>query len=299
VNPVRIEASTVELGGGMRVHRALPTARRRMIGAWCFLDHFGPADVSGSGMRIGPHPHIGLQTVTWLLSGELLHRDSLGTVQPIEPGAVNLMTAGRGISHSEESPQPRSPQIHGVQFWIALPDSARQMAPAFEHHPQVPQLRVSGLQLRVIAGELLGERSPATVHTPLVGASIEAASGTTATLPLKPEFEHGVIVTRGEAQVAGIPLSPGALVYLPAGRSDATVVTGADDAGLVLVGGEPFPEQILMWWNFVARTKDELTRASRDWNSSKDYLGEVRGTDIARLVAPLPPWAEGTPEPVM
>ena len=279
----------------MRVRRALPTARRRMIGAWCFLDHFGPADVSGSGMRIGPHPHIGLQTVTWLLSGELLHRDSLGTVQPIRPGAVNLMTAGRGISHSEESPQPRSPQIHGVQFWIALPDSARQMAPAFEHHPKMPQLRVGGLQVHLIAGELLGKRSPATVHTPLVGAGIEASAGTTATLPLDPAFEYGVIVTRGKAQVAGVALSPGALAYLPAGHSEATVVTGAGDAGLVLVGGEPFPEQTLMWWNFVGRSKEELARASRDWNAGVSYLGEVTGTDMPRLVAPLPPWAQEAP----
>lgn len=288
---MRIDASTAELGGGLRVRRALPTAHRRMIGAWCFLDHFGPADVSGSGMRIGAHPHIGLQTVTWLLSGELLHRDSLGTVQPIEPGAVNLMTAGRGISHSEESPRRRSPQIHGVQFWIALPDSARQMAPAFEHHPKVPHLRVGGLQIRLIAGELLGARSPTTVHTPLVGASLEIPAGTATTLPLKPEFEHGVIATRGEAQVAGIALSPGAMVYLPAGRGDVTIVTGAGDAGLVLVGGEPFPAPVLMWWNFVGRSKDELARASRDWNASAPYLGEVTGTDMPRLIAPLPPWA--------
>src|SRR5689334_1118420 len=148
MNPLRIDASIADIGEGLRVRRALPTAQRRMVGAWCFLDHFGPHDVSRSrGMRVGPHPHIGLQTVTWLLKGELLHRDSLGTTQPIEPGALNLMTAGRGISHSEESPSQRAPEVHGVQLWIALPDSVRQMQPEFVHHPKVPVLTSNRLKI--------------------------------------------------------------------------------------------------------------------------------------------------------
>lgn len=288
----RIAASAVALGDGMQVRRALPTRQRRLIGAWCFLDHFGPADVSRNrGMRVGPHPHIGLQTVTWLLRGEVLHRDSLGSLQIIEPGALNLMTAGRGISHSEESPVPHSADIHGVQFWIALPESARHLAPAFAHHPRVPVVARDGLRITLLCGQWLDERSPAQLYTPLVGASIEAPAGAAATLPLRPDFEYGAIVTQGEAQIAGEPLAPGTLLFLGAGRTELRIAAGAGAAGIVLVGGEPFAESVLMWWNFVARTKDELTQASRDWNTAAPYLGEVRGYDGARLVAPMPPWA--------
>jgi len=295
----RIAASAVDLGGGMRVRRALPTRQRRLIGAWCFLDHFGPADVSRtSGMRVGPHPHIGLQTLTWLLRGEVLHRDSLGSVQRIEPGAVNLMTAGRGISHSEESPSPHSADLHGVQFWIALPESARRVAPAFDHHPRVPVVQRDGLRVTVLAGEWLGEQSPARIHTPLMGASIAAAAGASAVLPLRPDFEYGAIVTHGEAFL-GTPgdaqaqrVGPGALLYLGSGHGELAVTAGNSDTGIVLVGGEPLAESVLMWWNFVARTRAELTQASRDWNAAAYYLGEVRGYDGPRLVAPLPPWPE-------
>jgi hypothetical protein len=290
--PERIEAVSADIGDGMRVRRALPTRHRRLVGAWCFLDHFGPTDVARTrGMRVGPHPHIGLQTVTWLIEGEVLHRDSLGSVQRIEPGALNLMTAGKGISHSEESPEPHSPRLHGVQFWIALPEAARHLAPAFEHHPKVPRARTNNVEVRVVVGEMLGERSPARVHTPMVGAAIEAPAGALATLPLDPAFEHGAIVTYGRAEIAGQRLIPGSMVYLPPGRSGLPLVTGAGDAGIILVGGKPLDEPVLMWWNFVGRTQDELSAASRDWNAGAPYLGEVRGYDGARLVAPLPPWA--------
>lgn len=293
----RIDASTANLGDGMHVRRALPTRHRRLIGAWCFLDHFGPADVAAtSGMRVGPHPHIGLQTVTWLLRGEVLHRDSLGSVQRIEPGALNLMTAGRGISHSEESPSPRSPELHGVQFWIALPESARHMPPDFRHHARVPVVRRGGVGVTVLVGELLGERSPAQVHTPLVGASLAVPAGTRIDLPLREDFEYGVIVTHGAAQVlaaggAATTVAPGTLAYLGAGHAQLTIATGSTDAGVVLVGGAPLAEPVLMWWNFVGRTREEMVQASRDWNGAAAYLGDVRGYDGARLVAPLPPWA--------
>lgn len=304
MNADRIPASAAVLGDGMQIRRALPTRRRRLIGAWCFLDHFGPADVAGTrGMRVGPHPHTGLQTVTWLLRGEVLHRDSLGSLQRIEPGALNLMTAGRGISHSEESPEPHAPQIHGVQFWIALPDSARQMPPAFQHYPAIPVLKRDNVRISLLAGELLGERSPAQVYTPLMGACLEAPAGARTTLPLRAEFEYGVIVTHGEATLvtpaslvtpaeAGVQsLAPGTLLYLGSGNRELTLATGATDTGIVLVGGEPFSGPALMWWNFVARTKAELTTASRDWNTGAEYFGDVRGYDGPRLVAPMPPWA--------
>ena len=295
--PERIDAVIADIGDNMRVRRALPTRHRRLIGAWCFLDHFGPTDVAKSrGMRVGPHPHIGLQTVTWLLQGEVLHRDSLGSVQRIEPGALNLMTAGKGIAHSEESPEPHSPQLHGVQFWVALPDAARRMAPAFEHHPKVPTVSSNRLKVSVFAGDMLGERSPARFHTPLVGAHVVAPAGSVATLPLNPEFEHGAIVVYGRAEIAGQRIIPGSLVYLPPGRNGLPIVTGAGDAGIVLVGGLPLEEPVLMWWNFVGRTKAELTQASGDWNTGASYFGEVRGYDGERLTAPMPPWANGTEE---
>lgn len=295
MKPDRIPASAAVLGDGMQIRRALPTHRRRLIGAWCFLDHFGPADVAGSrGMRVGPHPHLGLQTVTWLLRGKVLHRDSLGSLQRIEPGALNLMTAGRGISHSEESPEPHGPQIHGVQFWIALPESTRQGPPTFKHYPRVPVLQRDGMRISVLAGELLGERSPAQVHTPLMGACLEAPAGARTTLPLRPDFEYGAIVTHGEARVGDEPLAPGDLLYLGAGATELTLATGSTDTGIVLVGGEPFGEEALMWWNFVARTKAELTTASREWNAGAEHFGEVRGYDGPRLVAPMPPWASAS-----
>lgn len=288
---VRIEAVRAEVGAGMNVRRAVPTRHRRLVGPWCFLDHFGPADASaGAGMRVGPHPHCGLQTVTWLLQGELLHRDSLGSVQAIRPGQLNLMTAGRGISHSEESPSPRPPVLHGIQFWLALPEAARHGPPAFEHYPTLPQMQAGDAVATLLAGEYAGQRSPAKVHSPLVGLDIQFGAGGESVLSLRPEFEHGVVVTEGSAEVDGAPLAPGSLLYFAPGRRELRL-RSEGRAGLALVGGEPFPEPVLMWWNFVARSKDELERACREWNAGQGPYGEVRGYDGARLSAPLPPWA--------
>jgi len=288
----RIEGKAAVLGDGMRIVRAMPTIQRRMIGAWCFLDHFGPLEIaSGKGLRVGPHPHIGLQTVTWLLQGEVLHRDSLGTVQHIRAGQLNLMTAGRGISHSEESPTPRSPLLHGAQLWIALPESARHGEPAFAHHPQLPVANHDGLRVTVLLGEALGERSPGRVFTPLVGLELKAEDAVRAQLPLDPAFEYGALVLEGRAEIEAENLAPGTLLYLGCGRKRLNIKTDAG-ACVLLVGGEPFREHMLMWWNFVARNKEELTQVSRDWNAAKAYLGEVQGYDGARLSAPLPPWAE-------
>lgn len=298
--PERIDTTTVELGAGMRVRRALPTRHRRLIGAWCFLDHFGPAEIARTrGMRIGPHPHIGLQTVTWLHAGELFHRDSLGSEQRIEPGALNLMTAGQGISHSEESPDPHSPQLHGVQFWVALPDAVRHIAPSFEHHPKVPSVTTHRLRISVLAGQFLGEKSPGAFHSPLMGASIMAPAGSVGTLPLREDWEYGAVVTYGRAEIAGQRVIPGSLIYLGPGRSGVPIVTGAGDAGVILVGGAPLGEDILMWWNFVARTKAEITKACGEWNTSAPRFGEVRGYDGERLTAPLPPWSNSDTQEVV
>lgn len=287
----RIEGRAQVLGEGMPIVRALPTRGLRTVGAWCFLDHFGPSDVTqGHGMRVGPHPHIGLQTVTWLLEGEILHRDSLGSVQSIRPGQLNLMTSGRGISHSEESPAPRPPRLHGAQFWVALPEGARHGEPAFEHHAQLPCTEHQGLQVTVLLGEAFGLRSPGTVYSPLVGMDVRARGPITATLPLRREWEYGFLVLEGAAELDTEALAPGILLYLGAGRTEVRLKT-TGPVTAVLIGGAPFDEPLLMWWNFVGRSKDELVAASCEWNLESPRFGTVRGYDGPRIPAPLPPWS--------
>jgi redox-sensitive bicupin YhaK (pirin superfamily) len=288
----RIVAASTTLGEGMSIRRALPTRLRRMVGAWCFLDHFGPLAIRGTrGLRVAPHPHIGLQTVTWLLQGDILHRDSLGNEQRIQPGQLNLMTSGRGISHSEESPAGSIDPLHGAQLWIALPDTVRHGEPGFEHHPRLPVVRHDSAQVTLIVGEALGERSPSRTYTPLVGMDVTVNDATECKLPLQDRFEHCVLVLEGSAQVGEdeAALVPGTLLYLGCGRDWLRLRTHAP-ARLLLLGGAPFPETMLMWWNFVARSKAELTQACRDWNGGAPYFGMVRGYDGAPLKAPLPPW---------
>lgn len=287
----RIAAREAVLGEGMTIRRALPTQLRRMVGAWCFLDHFGPVDVGGGdGLRVGPHPHIGLQTFTWPLEGEILHRDSLGYVQPIRPGQVNLMTAGRGISHSEESPRPHPARLHGLQLWIALPQAQRFCEPAFEHYPELPVVERDGFRITVLVGESLGQRAPTRVYSPLVALDIHAGRAGGIALPLAPAFEHALLVAQGRARVAdeAEALAPGTLLYLGCGRGQLALEADAD-ARLLLIGGEPFAEEILMWWNFVARSRAEIDRAIHDWNAELDF-GAVHGYPGERLPAPLPPW---------
>ncbi len=287
--PQRLVGKQTLLGAGMTIVRTLPTARRRSIGAWCFLDHIGPVSVSGHGMRVGPHPHIGLQTVTWLIEGEILHRDSLGSLQLIRPGQLNLMTAGKGISHSEESPAPFPPRMHGVQFWIATPDADRFGEPAFAHHPELPVFRHDGIQVTVLLGEQQGHASPGRIFSPLVGLDLLADAAVQTRLPLRADFEYGVQVLEGTLSIGEEVLEPGTLLYLEPG-SDLLALQA--DAGFraILIGGEPLQEPLLMWWNFVGRTQDEVTTACRDWNAGAPYFGEVVGYDGGRLEAPMPPW---------
>ena len=286
----RIEANTTTLGEGMTIRRALPTRERRMVGPWCFLDHFGPVDVrEGQGMRVGPHPHIGLQTVTWLYEGEIFHRDSLGSAQAIVPGQLNLMTSGRGISHSEESPKVRPASMHGLQFWIALPDEARQIDPAFDHYPALPKLEHEGLRCTLLVGGAMGSTSPARMHWPAVGLDIEAPVALTARLPLDPAFEHALLVTQGAVEIEGESLVPGTLLYLGGSRAHCDLRTQGP-ARLALIGGRAFDEPVSMWWNFVARSKAELSAAVQEWNAQHGKFGAVQGYDGARLAAPVPPW---------
>jgi redox-sensitive bicupin YhaK (pirin superfamily) len=279
---------------GMVVTRTLPHRDRRMVGAWCFVDQYGPEDVSTSaGMRVPPHPHTGLQTVSWLVEGDVLHRDSLGSHQRVRPGQLSLMTAGKGISHSEESPPDRSPVLHGVQLWVALPDDDRQVHPHFEHHADLPVRTDSGVSVTVIMGSLDGSTSAAQVYSPLVGAEVRLAAGAFTTLPLRPEFEYAVLTLTGTVFVDGVELAPGPLLYLGTGRSDLSV--RADTTGRVLLlGGEPFDEQIVMWWNFVGRSHDEIVAFRTEW-SDGDLFGEVYGYDGNPLPAPPLPTARLKP----
>jgi quercetin 2,3-dioxygenase len=270
---------------GMVVTRTLPHRDRRMVGAWCFIDQYGPEDLSASsGMRVPPHPHTGLQTVSWLVAGDVLHRDSLGSHQLVRPGELNLMTAGRGISHSEESPPDRSPTLHGVQLWVAMPEQDRNVGPHFEHHADLPVLTDSGLSVTVIMGSLDGATSAAQVYSPLVGAEAVLAAGADVHLPLRPEFEYAVLMVSGSVSVDAVVLPPGPLLYLGTGRSDLALRADGP-ARLLLLGGEPFDEQIVMWWNFVGRSHDEIVGFRTEW-ASGDQFGEVRGYDGEPLPAP-------------
>ncbi|MCA0241305.1 MAG: pirin family protein [Proteobacteria bacterium] len=280
----RIEARPSEVGG-ITLRRAVPGRALRTVGAWCFLDHAGPARFGpGEGMHVGPHPHIGLQTFTWMIEGELLHRDSLGNEQVIRAGQVNLMTAGHGIVHSEDQVSDGGP-LHAAQMWIALPDAERDRAPAFQHHAELPVIERDGITFTLLVGEALGQRSPVAVFTPLVGLDLVARRAARTTLPLDPAFEHAVLVLRGAATVAGEALQPGTLLDLGCGR-DGVAIELAADSQLLLLGGEPFGAPPLLWWNFVARTQAEVEQALADWNGASARFGAVPGTDAPRTPAP-------------
>jgi redox-sensitive bicupin YhaK (pirin superfamily) len=271
--------------GDIEVRRLLPLRHRRSVGAWCFVDHYGPMSVDGvAGMQVPPHPHIGLQTVTWLLDGNVLHRDSLGSEQMIQPGQLNLMTAGRGIAHAEESPREHDPRLHGVQLWLALPGSQRQVAPAFEHHPELPAAGLAGFKITVFAGSLAGVRSPATVFSPVVGAQVRAGRDTRGQLGLEPGYEHVIFMAAGTAEADGAALIPGTLLYLPTGRDQVTLAAAAD-AELFLLGGEPLDQPVVMWWNFVGTTPQDIIDAARDWGHGERF-GQVTGYHGPPLAAP-------------
>ena len=279
--PVR----SAELGGGLTVRRALPHRERRLVGPWCFLDHFGPLDfAAGKPMDVAPHPHIGLQTVTWLIAGEVVHKDSLGNEQIIRPGALNLMTAGNGIAHSEETPLRNSGRLHGLQLWTALPEAARKGGAAFAHHAELPTAGFGVCRATVAMGALAGARSPAKAYSPIVGAELVADSTGEAVLPLEPGFEHAMLLIEGDAALAGEELALDMLYYLGSGRARLALALGAG-ARLFLIGGAPLAEDVLIWWNFVARTPDEIAEARSDWEAERRF-GDVGAYKGARLAAP-------------
>jgi redox-sensitive bicupin YhaK (pirin superfamily) len=284
----------VPLGGprAMPVRRTLPQRRRSLIGAWCFVDHYGPDDVAATGgMIVPPHPHTGLQTVSWLFEGEIDHRDSVGSHATVLPGELNLMTAGAGIQHSEVS-LPQTTTLHGAQLWIALPDSARHAAPFFERF--IPQpFEHEGVTVRVFLGSLLGHESTARTFTRVVGAQLDLPAHTTLELPVETGNEHGILVDAGAATVDGHAVARAELAYLASGRDTITISSGDQPLRALLIGGEPLGEQIVMWWNFIGRSHDEIVEFRRRWQAdviadgnATGPFGRVRDYDGRALPAP-------------
>ena len=272
--------------GSLPVRRALPTRRRRTVGAWCFADHMGPARVDpATDPGVGPHPHTGLATVTWLLAGELRHLDSLGTEQVIRPGQLNLMTAGDGVQHAEEGTEVRG-AFEGIQLWVALPDATRRGPAAFEHHAELPVAEVPGARIAVLLGSVLDAASPARADTPLLGAELTLDAG--AVLPLRPDFEHALVVLRGAARTGGVRVEPGQLAYL-APDADELVLGAEPGTRAMLLGGVLWPAPPAMWWNFVGRDHAELAEAGRDWNAHSDRFGRL-ASRLAPIPAPDAPW---------
>ncbi|MFL6080539.1 MAG: pirin family protein [Ornithinibacter sp.] len=286
----------VPLGGprSMTVRRTLPARERSFVGAWCFVDHYGPDDVSASGgMDVAPHPHCGLATVSWLFSGEVEHRDSLGTVATVRPGEVNLMTAGRGISHSEVS-TPSTSVLHGAQLWVVLPAALADVEPRFEHFvPPVVEVG-AGVRAQVFVGSLWGSSSPVRVETPLVGAEVVLEAGSSVVLPVPEGFEVSVLVDAGSVVFADARVARGELAVVGAGRhpDGVGVSAGAEGARVLVLGGEPFGEEVVMWWNFIGRTSDDVAAAREAWEAeAAERFGVVEGYvgPVPRIPAPALP----------
>ena len=271
----------VPLGGprAMTVRRTLPHRDRSFIGAWCFVDHYGPNDVATTGgMVVPPHPHTGLQTVSWLFEGEIEHRDSAGVHELVRPGEVNLMTSGAGIAHSEVS-TPATTTLHGAQLWVVLPEADRGMPRAFQHFAAPLTDLAKGVRGRVFIGDLAGVASPVETQTPLLGAEVAIAAGHTWTVPVRRDFEHAVLLDSGRVQLDGVELEPGDLGCVEPQRAEL-VLTALEDSRLLLLGGEPYDEEIVMWWNFIARDHDEIARIREQWQDEQqrhERFGTVEG----------------------
>lgn len=280
--PIKLTTRT-----GVEVQRLFPQAGFRKIGAWCFLDHFGPTPQQDA-MVVAAHPHTGLQTATWLIDGSVEHRDSLGTVQQLVPGEFNLMTAGRGIAHSElglMDPDPLHPQqrqMHAVQLWIALPDEHRFCEPSFEHHANLPRVVGRGFSAEVFVGEFHGVTSPAKVYSPLVGAQLSLDGTDPVIIPLHSKFEHGIVPLTGSLYVDGKHVEAGQLIHLPAGDGGVTVHALRAGTQALLIGGEPFNEHLVMWWNFIGRSHREIVEMRETWNArdSKDEAARQASMNV-------------------
>jgi redox-sensitive bicupin YhaK (pirin superfamily) len=272
---------------GLSVERVLPSIQRRMVGPFIFLDHIGPTILRPPlALDVRPHPHIGLATVTYLLEGEILHRDSLGSAQVIRPGAVNWMTAGRGIVHSERTPgslRGGPAPLHGVQMWVALPRDHEEAPPSFDHHPAdtLPVHHDHGVVVRILAGEAYGERAPTRTLSPLFLAEVALPEG--ATLPIPGGHpERGAYVIEGALATGPSRVEAGRLAVLRPGV--APTLIAASPSRVLLLGGEPFGEQRHAWWNFVSSSRERIEQAKADWVEGR--FGKVPGDD--REFTPLP-----------
>ena len=271
--------------GSLGVSRALPVKDRRLVGPWCFLDRFGPLTFAeGKPMDVAPHPHTGLQTVTWILEGEVVHDDSLGYESVLRPGGVNVMTSGAGIAHAEQTPRDNSGRLNGVQLWVALPDQHRHMTPGFQQVTDVPIIESPDGLMRVFAGALHGATSVLPHYSDLLGADLHLHPRRTLAVPLRPAYEHAVLVLSGDCTLDGQGLQDRILYYLGTDRSEASF-SSQTGGRVLLIGGPPFPEKILMWWNFVGRTPDEIAEARADWEEHRRF-GDVVAYNGPRLSAP-------------
>jgi redox-sensitive bicupin YhaK (pirin superfamily) len=247
----------------VEVRRNIPHAKLNRVGAWVFLDHFGPTP-QVEGMQVAAHPHTGLQTVTWLFEGAVDHHDTIGSAQTIHPGQLNLMTSGTGIAHSEKSVAgPAS--LHAVQLWLALPNAVRGVAPDFQHVPDAPKILMDALHAKVFIGELAGIESAAKVYSPLVGAELRLTG--TSTLPLNTGWEHAILVVAGTLEINGDQVAADQLAFLPAGARNVRL-EGQNFLG-ILIGGAPFDEKIVMWWNFIGRSNEEIVEMRESWNARR------------------------------
>ncbi|MGQ0464611.1 MAG: pirin family protein [Sporichthyaceae bacterium] len=303
MDPFVLPFTEVPLGGprAMGVRRSLPQRRQSLIGAWCFVDHYGPDSVGSAreladgvaasgGMQVPGHPHTGLATASWLFTGEVEHRDTTGAHAMVRPGELNLMTAGSGIAHSEFS-TPATTVLHGVQLWLALPESARFVEPSFAHYvPEATDL--DGAVARVFLGSLFGVQSQVSTHTALIGAELVLPAGHTVAVDVDPAHEHGFLCDTGVVQAASAVAEPGEIVFVPRGRRQI-VLSAPTDARLLILGGEPLGEQILMWWNFVGRSHDEIVDFRATWQREREELRGGRFGDFPSA------WTSTLPAPPM
>jgi quercetin 2,3-dioxygenase len=284
----RIVARKGSLGEGMEIARALPTKERRMVGAWCFLDHVGPIEFApNAGLHVGAHPHTRLQTFTWMIEGELLHRDSLGYEQVVRAGQVNLMTAGYGISHTEDSVRDGE-GLHAAQLWIALPDDVADQAPAFDHYAQVPQWQAQGCVWSLMAGSYGDYVAPTKLYSPLLGLEVVSAQVGHLDLDLQADFEYGLLALTGGFEVEGELFGKDELAYLSPGRI-ALDVQLQPNTRLFVIGGVPFKEPVTIWWNFLGQDLESIRGYRAQWAAGDARFGSVKEGEDRRLVAPQLP----------
>ncbi|WP_413490211.1 pirin family protein [Shewanella baltica] len=273
--------------GGIPVARAIPQKERRLIGPWCFLDHIGPA-TDGPELNVGQHPHIGLQTFTWMLEGEIMHKDSLGSAQVIRPKQVNLMTAGHGIAHTEESIAGHN-TLHAAQLWIALPLEHKDTSPRFDHYPELPTWHNAGVDFTLLIGSWQQQQAPTLHFSPIVAMDLFAAENTELTLTLDPSFEYALMPLEGFFRIDDQSFNNNDLAYLGMLRESVTVELDAC-CRILLIGGAPLADPVSIWWNFVGHSKDEIAKAQADWEAHSTRFDTVLGYNGKRLVPPPIPW---------